>query len=58
MTTCSKNNICRPKQLRTLTTLHPTLDLIEPTTIIQALKLPHWRRAMDDESNALILNNT
>ena len=40
------------------TTIHPIPVALEPTTHTQASKDPLWRKAMDDEYNALIHNST
>ncbi|KAL4563236.1 hypothetical protein LXL04_027276 [Taraxacum kok-saghyz] len=38
-------------------TLHPIPPTIEPRTHIQALRDPNWRKAMDDEFNALLMSH-
>ncbi|KAK9074377.1 hypothetical protein SSX86_006975 [Deinandra increscens subsp. villosa] len=40
------------------TTVHPIPPSLEPSTHTQALKDPLWRKAMDDEYNALLRNHT
>ncbi|KAJ9560019.1 hypothetical protein OSB04_005179 [Centaurea solstitialis] len=40
------------------TTVHPIPPALEPTTYLQASKDPLWRKAMDDEYNALLRNHT
>ncbi|RVW72768.1 Retrovirus-related Pol polyprotein from transposon RE2 [Vitis vinifera] len=46
--TRSMNNIFRPKQLHT-TTKHPLPEPPEPSCVSEALKDPHWRKAMSEE---------
>nr|GEZ60677.1 long chain acyl-CoA synthetase 4-like [Tanacetum cinerariifolium] len=41
-----------------LTTNHPLPSNLEPSIVNQALKDPLWRKAMDDEFNALLHNGT
>ncbi|KAL8120428.1 hypothetical protein AgCh_017563 [Apium graveolens] len=41
-----------------VTTNHPMHVALEPSTVAQAMKDPLWRKAMDDEYNALIQNGT
>lgn len=57
MITQSQNHIFKPKQLH-LTTCHPIPQILEPTSISQALKKPKWREATYDELNTLIHNRT
>ncbi|MFS7908934.1 putative RNA-directed DNA polymerase [Helianthus anomalus] len=40
------------------TTIHPIPSTLEPTCVSQAFKDPLWRKAMDDEYNALLHNHT
>nr|XP_043615796.1 uncharacterized protein LOC122587696 [Erigeron canadensis] len=40
------------------TTVHPIPPSLEPKTYLQASKDPLWRKAMDDEYNALLRNQT
>ncbi|KAM2281568.1 hypothetical protein ACFX1S_042149 [Malus domestica] len=60
MQTRSKFGIFKPKAL--LATKHPLPSDISPdctpTTYLQALKLPHWRKAVQEEFNALIQTGT
>ncbi|KAK0605174.1 hypothetical protein LWI29_023729 [Acer saccharum] len=57
MVTRSKNNIHKPITKLSLTSvLLPTQ--VEPTCVSQALKFPEWRRAMSEEFDALVRNNT
>ena len=57
MVTRSKNNIYKPKSVHHVTK-HPLPEVLEPTTVGQALAHPEWRSAMSDEFNALIKNGT
>jgi histone deacetylase 1/2 len=59
------NTTSHPTQSHTMVTrskarANPTLLLthIEPTTIKQALQIPHWKKAMQEEYDALIKNQT
>ena len=47
------NNIFRPKQLHT-TTKHPLHEPPESSCVSQALKDPHWCKAMSEEVTALL----
>ncbi|KAJ0576017.1 putative RNA-directed DNA polymerase [Helianthus annuus] len=40
------------------TTVHPIPPTIKPSCVSQAIKDPLWRKAMDDEHNALLHNQT
>ncbi|RVX19313.1 Retrovirus-related Pol polyprotein from transposon TNT 1-94 [Vitis vinifera] len=51
--TRSMNNIFRPKQLHT-TTKHPLHEPPESSCVSQALKDPHWCKAMSEEVTALL----
>ena len=51
------NNIFRPKQLHT-TTKHPLPEPPEPSCVSQALKDPHWRKAMSEEVTTLLQHGT
>lgn len=53
MQTRAKSGIVKPR-------LNPTLLLthMEPTSIKQALTIPHWLQAMQDEYHALLKNQT
>lgn len=54
--TQSQNNITKPKQIFDyLPKVNPT---ITPTTFKQAQKHPEWRKAMKQELDALIKNQT
>ncbi|KAL6320707.1 hypothetical protein AAG906_008707 [Vitis piasezkii] len=55
--TRSMNNIFRPKQLHT-TTKHPLPEPPEPSCVSQALKDPHWRKAMSEEVTTLLQHGT
>ena len=55
--TRSMNNIFRPKQLHT-TTKHPLPEPPEPSCVSQALKDPHWCKAMSEEVTALLQHGT
>ena len=55
--TRSMNNIFRPKQLHT-TTKHPLPEPPEPSCVSEALKDPHWRKAMSEEVTALLQHGT
>ena len=57
MTTKLQNNIRKPIQKLNL---HPQLQdtITEPINITQALKSPVWRKAMEEEFQALIKNKT
>ncbi|KAK0580980.1 hypothetical protein LWI29_008358 [Acer saccharum] len=57
MTTRAKDNIRKPIQKLNLHT-HLQSSEVEPTTVVQALKDPNWRRAMSEECNALVRNGT
>ncbi|GJU79037.1 retrovirus-related pol polyprotein from transposon TNT 1-94 [Tanacetum coccineum] len=41
-----------------ITTAHPLPTTLKPSTVTQALKDPIWRKAIDDEFNALLHNGT
>ena len=49
MTARAKHGIHKPKVFQAR---------LEPSTAAQALKIPHWKQAMDDEYSALMRNNT
>ncbi|XP_019430787.1 PREDICTED: uncharacterized protein LOC109338103 [Lupinus angustifolius] len=57
MTTRSQNNIFKPKQILT-TTKHALPENLEPSTVTQALKIPHWRQACSADFDALMNNGT
>uniref|UniRef100_A0A6N2KT27 Reverse transcriptase domain-containing protein n=1 Tax=Salix viminalis TaxID=40686 RepID=A0A6N2KT27_SALVM len=57
MTTCSMNQIFRPKQVHTITK-HPFPQTIEPTCVSQAITHLHWREAMSHELTTLMQNGT
>ncbi|GKV49633.1 hypothetical protein SLEP1_g56374 [Rubroshorea leprosula] len=57
MVTHSQNNIFKPKTLHHATMASP-LPSPKPTCVPQAIKDPHWRRAMSEEFNALIRQGT
>ena len=56
MTTRSKAGIYKPKGLAT--TLVPVTKNVEPISPSSALLCPEWKKAMNDEIQALQLNNT
>lgn len=58
MQTLSKENIFKPNPKYSLLTISSLPTSLEPTTDSQALKLPEWRHAMNDEFNALLRNET
>ena len=59
MITKAKNNIFEPKQILNLNATTPSSnESFEPTTVSQALKIPHWRQAMSEEFDALVHNST
>lgn len=41
-----------------MTTKYPLQESLEPRSVKQALKIGHWRQAMDSEFHALLNNNT
>lgn len=55
--TRSQNNIFKPKKLFTITK-HELHENLEPSTVTQALKIPHWRKACSEEFDALLKNGT
>ncbi|GKV05053.1 hypothetical protein SLEP1_g17101 [Rubroshorea leprosula] len=57
MTTCSLNNIFKPKVLHQALTTSPIMAS-EPTCVTQALKDPNWRQAMSAEFSALVRQGT
>lgn len=57
MRTRSQNNIHKPKRFFTATK-HPLPNDTEPTSVKQALSIPHWRSAMDEEFQALQRHGT
>ncbi|GAA0176282.1 hypothetical protein LIER_29300 [Lithospermum erythrorhizon] len=58
MITRSQNGISKPRILPSLLSSECVLDLVEPTSYSQASRDPLWRRAMADEYNALLTNDT
>ena len=58
MTTRAKNNIHKPITKINLHTQLTKGDALEPTTLTQALKDHKWRRAMSEEYDDLVKNNT
>ena len=59
MITRAKNNIFKPKQILNLSATTPSSnESFKPTTVSQALKIPHWRQAMSEEFDALVRNST
>lgn len=63
----ARNNISKPKQYTDGTIKYPIHDallstadpaLLEPTWFSSAVKIPKWRKAMQDEFNALLNNQT
>uniref|UniRef100_A0A2N9HE87 Reverse transcriptase Ty1/copia-type domain-containing protein n=1 Tax=Fagus sylvatica TaxID=28930 RepID=A0A2N9HE87_FAGSY len=57
MTTRSMNQIFKPKQIHTVSK-YPLPQLIEPTSVSQAISHPHWREAMSNELTALMQHGT
>jgi hypothetical protein len=57
MVTRSMNQIYKPKQLHTVTK-HPIPHSIGQSCVSQALRDPHWRRAMSEELTALMRHGT
>lgn len=57
MLTRAKVEIFKPKKT-TYVTRHPIQPSAEPTTISQALPIPHWRANIDTELLALAANHT
>ncbi|GMI95462.1 cysteine-rich RLK (RECEPTOR-like protein kinase) 8 [Hibiscus trionum] len=57
MITRSKNGVRKPKVFHTAVS-RSVEDFVEPRTIKEALKSDHWRRAAQEEYDALIRNNT
>ena len=55
--TRSQHNIFKPKKMFAVTK-HDLQENFEPSTITQALKIPHWRDACSAEFNALTNNGT
>ena len=59
MITRAKNNIFKPKQVLNLTaTTSLSNESFEPTSVSQALEIPHWRQLMSKEFDALVYNST
>ena len=61
MITRAKNNIFKPKKKKNLNltaTTPSSYESIEPTTISQVQKIPHWHQAMSEEFDALICTFT
>ena len=59
MITIGQNNIFKPKQILNLSATTPSSnESFEPTTVSQALKIPHWRQTMSEEFDALVHNST
>jgi hypothetical protein len=57
MITHSQNNIHKPqRKLNLHTQLNPN-SITKPATVTQSLKIPHWRKAMSEEYDALVHNN-
>lgn len=52
------NQIHKPNPKYLLTTKHPLLPSVEPTSVSQALKSSDWRNAMSKEFDALIHQGT
>jgi len=58
MTTHSQNNIHKPqRKLNIHTQLNPN-SITKPATVTQALKIPHWRKAISEEYDVLVRNRT
>jgi len=55
--TRSQNNIFKPKKLYHVTK-YPLAENLEPTTVNEAMKHEHWRKAINDEFEALLRNGT
>ncbi|PNX83073.1 hypothetical protein L195_g039111, partial [Trifolium pratense] len=55
--TRSQHNIFKPKKIFTATK-HDLQENLEPSTINQAFKIPHWRDACSAEFDALMNNGT
>lgn len=65
MRTCLRNNVRQPKVRTNGTVAYPidcrcamTTSATEPADHTEALKDPRWKEAMNDEYNALHINNT
>ena len=58
MTTRSKNGIFKPKKRLFTATKHPLPENLEPSSVREAMKYPHWRQAMAEEFDALLRNGT
>jgi hypothetical protein len=58
MTTRSQNNIHKPQKKLNLHTQFTPTSVTEPTTMTQALKNPHWRKAISEDYDALVSNGT
>lgn len=58
MTTRSKNNIKKTVQKLNLNAQLETRKETEPPTVKQALRDPKWQKAMSEEFNALVCNDT
>lgn len=59
MTTRSQNNIFKPKRMFTfIASKHPLPENMEPSSIREAMKHEHWRKAIGEEFEALIKNGT
>ncbi|KAH0760384.1 hypothetical protein KY290_016457 [Solanum tuberosum] len=56
MVTRAQTGSLKPKQPFSMFAITPTFE--EPSCYSQAVKHEHWRRAMDEEYNALIRNGT
>ncbi|CAJ2637896.1 unnamed protein product [Trifolium pratense] len=55
--TRSQNNIFKPKRLFQATK-HPLAENVEPSSIKEAMKHDHWRKAIYEEFDALVRNGT
>ena len=53
--THSQNGIFKPKKTFTVTK-HPLHENLEPSSVREAMKCPHWRQAMTDEFDELLRN--
>ena len=59
MITRAKNNIFKSKQvLNLIATTSLSNEFFEPTSVSQALEIPHWRQTMSKEFDALVYNST
>ena len=58
MTTRAKNGISKPNTKYASTAQVQRQTNFIPTTIAQALADPHWRKAVTDEFNSIVKNET